>query len=292
MPRTSPLPRVDPPPRAISGERIPSPIGGGRSAPHLALPQSSGTGLALAIGASPPHLVAESAAARSILRASDGLGWRRRYGPGDPPAIGGDDASGARGSESGEIGRTSLSRARDGENEPRDAGDGEHDGSGARADLRPGTPNHPRPDPLLGGGGGGIHVASSTAKMEAVQAGELNEIWKKEEIKARQRSREREIMEGDMNSGYFKALANQRRRKKTISALDSNEGLVEDTEGFLAKGSSNSFSMGTAVLRPCESATAKRGSSAGTEDKRSAAADVARPRLIVPGALGRCSFSK
>lgn len=91
--------------------------------------------------------------------------------PGDPPAIGGDDASGARGGESGEIGRTSLSRARDGENESRAAGHGKHDGSGGRADLRPGTPNHPRPDPLLGGGGGGIHVASSTAEMEAVQAG-------------------------------------------------------------------------------------------------------------------------
>jgi hypothetical protein len=43
---------------------------------------------------------------------------------------------------------------------------------------------------------------------------ELEKICNMEEVKAKQRSRDRSIKEEDRNTAYFQAVANQRNRKK------------------------------------------------------------------------------
>jgi hypothetical protein len=40
---------------------------------------------------------------------------------------------------------------------------------------------------------------------------EMQKLWLKEEVKAKQRSRDRDILEGDRNMAYFHAVVNQRR---------------------------------------------------------------------------------
>lgn len=55
-------------------------------------------------------------------------------------------------------------------------------------------------------------------RMEDIKT-ELDDIWLQEETKDWQRSRGWKILEGDRNTVYFHAIANQRCRKKTLEML-------------------------------------------------------------------------
>ena len=70
-------------------------------------------------------------------------------------------------------------------------------------------------------------------KMDDIMR-DLEKIWSLEEIKARQRSRDRNVQEGDRNTAYFQAVANQRARKKRISVLEGPDGPLEDTKDMLS----------------------------------------------------------
>jgi hypothetical protein len=61
----------------------------------------------------------------------------------------------------------------------------------------------------------------------------LNNFWVIEETKAKQRATDRYIVEGDRNTAYFHAVANQRRRKKQISVLDGPSGPVTEVKDML-----------------------------------------------------------
>jgi hypothetical protein len=63
-------------------------------------------------------------------------------------------------------------------------------------------------------------------RMELV-ACELDKIWPLEEIKSRQRSRDRNILEEDRNMVYFQAVANHKSRKKRVDALEDPNGLAK-----------------------------------------------------------------
>jgi hypothetical protein len=69
--------------------------------------------------------------------------------------------------------------------------------------------------------------------MMKMLARELEKIWALKEIKIRQRSRDRNILEGDRNTAYFHAVANQRNMKKKIEHLNGPDGVVDDSRGML-----------------------------------------------------------
>jgi hypothetical protein len=50
-------------------------------------------------------------------------------------------------------------------------------------------------------------------------ARELEKVWRLEEIRAKQRSRYKNILEGDRNTTYFHAVASQRCRRKELMHL-------------------------------------------------------------------------
>jgi len=64
---------------------------------------------------------------------------------------------------------------------------------------------------------------SELERLHSVEK-ELDKIWALEEIKARQRSRNRNVLEWDRNTAYFHAVANYRNRKKNVLILDGPEG--------------------------------------------------------------------
>lgn len=59
---------------------------------------------------------------------------------------------------------------------------------------------------------------------------DLNKIWAMEETKARQRSRDRAVKEGDRNTRFFQVVANQRRRETMIQSMVGPDGTATSTE--------------------------------------------------------------
>ena len=62
---------------------------------------------------------------------------------------------------------------------------------------------------------------------------QLSKILKEEEIKWFQRSKEKELLEGDSNTKFYHTKANGRRRKNFIFALHQDEGLIEGNDQLM-----------------------------------------------------------
>ncbi|XBI54028.1 hypothetical protein VPH35_036150 [Triticum aestivum] len=150
-----------------------------------------------------------------------------------------------------------------------------------------------RAHPELEGDGCEVHLQSAEEEIEFVRrrdlkrtrptmtanSGELNEIWRREEIKARQRSREKEILEGEYNTGYFKAVANQKRRKKQIDMLETPSGPMEDTQGYLEENNIKYVYMGVPLLRRCQRQTGVGCGKAGDKSEKPSSVAMARSWL-------------
>jgi hypothetical protein len=73
---------------------------------------------------------------------------------------------------------------------------------------------------------------SEVDRLKFIQL-EMHKLWLKEEVKAKQRSRDRDILEGDRNTAYFHAVANQRRRKTLIHILEGPDASSSDLNCML-----------------------------------------------------------
>jgi hypothetical protein len=73
--------------------------------------------------------------------------------------------------------------------------------------------------------------ATKVERMRVINS-EMQKLWLKEEVKAKQRSRDRDIEEGDRNTAYFHVVANQR-RKTLIYSLEGPDGPTSDLSKML-----------------------------------------------------------
>lgn len=63
--------------------------------------------------------------------------------------------------------------------------------------------------------------------------GYLESIWRMEEMKATQRSRDMNIKEGDRNTTYFQVVANKRNIKNMTFGLEDPDWWIEDNSLML-----------------------------------------------------------
>ena len=69
-------------------------------------------------------------------------------------------------------------------------------------------------------------LTSELLVQRALRKGELEKLILREEIHWRQKARVKWVKEGDCNSRFFHKVANGRRNRKFIKALENERGLV------------------------------------------------------------------